>query len=65
MPSRGMGAINPSKMPKGKMKQRRDNTDFEQFKEGGSVNHGALLHWNGRRTLGKNFNARSRSNRST
>jgi hypothetical protein len=33
-----MGAINPSKMPKGKMKQRRDNTDFEQFKEGGSVN---------------------------
>lgn len=38
MPSRGMGAINPSKMPKGKMKQRRDNTDFEQFKEGGSVN---------------------------
>jgi hypothetical protein len=38
MPSRGMGAINPSKMPKGKMKQRRDDTDFEQFKEGGSVN---------------------------
>ena len=38
MPSRGMGAINPSKMPKGKIKQRRDNTDFEQFKEGGSVN---------------------------
>jgi hypothetical protein len=38
MPSRGMGVINPSKMPKGKMKQRRDNTDFEQFKEGGSVN---------------------------
>lgn len=33
--SRGMGAINPSKMPKGKMKPRRDNTDFEQFKEGG------------------------------
>jgi hypothetical protein len=38
MPSRGMGAINPSKMPKAKIKKRRDNTDFEQFKEGGSVN---------------------------
>lgn len=38
MPSRGMGAINPSKMPKAKTKKRRDNTDFEQFKEGGSVN---------------------------
>ena len=35
--SRGMGAINPSKMPKGRMKKRRDDTDFEQFKEGGEV----------------------------
>jgi hypothetical protein len=33
-----MGAINPSKMPKAKIKKRRDDTDFEQFKEGGSVN---------------------------
>ena len=38
MPSRGMGAINPSKMPKAKKTKRRDNTDFLQFKEGGSVN---------------------------
>ncbi len=38
MPSRGMGVINPSKMPKAKIKKRRDDTDFEQFKEGGSVN---------------------------
>ena len=37
-PSRGMGAINPAKMPKGTVKKRRDNTDFTQFKEGGSVN---------------------------
>ena len=37
-PSRGMGAINPSKMPKGTKKARRDNTDFTQFKEGGKVN---------------------------
>ena len=35
--SRGMGAINPSKMPKAKTKARRDNTDFTQYKEGGEV----------------------------
>jgi len=35
--SRGMGAILPSKMPKGKKKARRDNTDFTQYKEGGEV----------------------------
>ncbi len=37
-PSRGMGAINPSKMGKGVKKARRDNTDFTQYKEGGKVN---------------------------
>ena len=37
-PSRGMGCINPSKMPGGKKKARRDDTDFTQYKEGGSVN---------------------------
>ena len=36
-PSRGMGAINPSKMPTGKKKARRDNTDFTQYAEGGKV----------------------------
>ena len=44
--SRGMGAIRkskipgamPDKMPAGKIKKRRDNTDFTQYKEGGSVN---------------------------
>jgi hypothetical protein len=35
--SRGMGDINPSKMPTGKKKARRDNTDFTQFAEGGKV----------------------------
>ena len=35
--SRGMGNINPSKMPKGKRKARRDDTDFTQYKEGGKV----------------------------
>jgi hypothetical protein len=35
--SRGMGDINPSKMPTGKKKPRRDNTDFTQFKNGGEV----------------------------
>ena len=37
-PSRGMGTINPSKMPGGKKKARRDDTDFTQYKEGGTVN---------------------------
>ena len=37
MASRGMGAINPSKMPDGKRKARRDDTDFTQYAEGGKV----------------------------
>jgi len=36
--SRGMGDINPSKMPKGKKTARKDDTDFTQYKEGGKVN---------------------------
>jgi hypothetical protein len=32
-----MGAIAPSKMPKGVRKARRDNTDFTQYAEGGKV----------------------------
>jgi hypothetical protein len=32
-----MGDIAPSKMPKGKVKPRRDNTDFTQFAKGGEV----------------------------
>jgi hypothetical protein len=35
--SRGMGAIAPSKMPSGKRKARRDDTDFTQYAEGGPV----------------------------
>lgn len=38
MASRGMGAMSPSKMPKGVRKARRDNTDFTEYAEGGSVN---------------------------
>ena len=37
MASRGMGAVLPSKMPKGSRKARRDDTNFTQFDEGGSV----------------------------
>jgi len=37
MASRGMGDIRPSKMPGGKEKPRRDNTDFTQYKNGGEV----------------------------
>ena len=32
-----MGAMLPSKMPKGVKKARRDDTDFTQYKEGGGV----------------------------
>ena len=37
MASRGMGAINPSKMPKGVRKARRDDTDFTEYAEGGKT----------------------------
>ena len=38
LPSRGMGNINPSKMPNAKKTKRRDDTDFESFAKGGSTN---------------------------
>ena len=38
MACRGMGAMLPSKMPKGVKKARRDDTDFTQYAEGGKVN---------------------------
>jgi hypothetical protein len=37
MASRGMGAIAPSKMPKGVTKARRDDTDFTQYAKGGWI----------------------------
>ena len=37
MASRGMGDINPNKMPGAKKKARRDDTDFTQYAEGGKV----------------------------
>ena len=39
-PSRGMGDIAKSKMPKGVVKKRRDNTDFTEYAKGGSVRLG-------------------------
>jgi hypothetical protein len=42
--SRGMGAIAPTKMPKGVKKPRRDNTDFTQYAEGGKVGLYANIH---------------------
>ena len=42
--SRGMGAILPSKMPKGKRKARRDDTDFTQYADGGPVGLYANIH---------------------
>ena len=57
-PSRGMGAIKdskipgatPSKMPVGKIKKRRDNTDFTQYKEGGPI--GLYANMNARKKKG-------------
>jgi hypothetical protein len=49
-PSRGMGAIKESKMPKGTIKKRRDNTDFTQYKEGGPV--GLYANINARKKAG-------------
>jgi len=37
MPSRGMGAIRPSKMPKGETRTRKDGDKFTMYKEGGNV----------------------------
>jgi hypothetical protein len=42
--SRGMGAIMPSKMPKGAKKARRDDTDFTQYADGGGVGLYANIH---------------------
>ncbi len=42
--SRGMGAMLPSKMPKGAKKARRDNTDFMQYAEGGPIGLYANIH---------------------
>jgi hypothetical protein len=44
MASRGMGAISPSKMPSAKRKARRDNTDFDQYADGGKVGLYANIH---------------------
>ena len=35
--SRGMGCIAPSKMPSGKRKARRDDTDFTEYAKGGWI----------------------------
>ena len=36
--SRGMGAINPAKMPGGKKSRRKDGDEFTMYAEGGKVN---------------------------
>ena len=51
MASRGMGAMNPSKMPKGVKKARRDDTDFTQYAEGGKV--GLYANINAKRARGE------------
>ena len=44
MSSRGMGDINPSKMPTAVKKARRDDTAFTQYAEGGKVGLYANIH---------------------
>jgi hypothetical protein len=39
-----MGAISPSKMPSGKRKARRDDTDFTEYAAGGKVGLYANIH---------------------
>ena len=51
MASRGMGDIMSSKMPKGKRKARRDDTDFTQYAEGGPV--GLYANINAKRKRGE------------
>lgn len=51
MASRGMGDINPSKMPGAKKKARRDDTDFTQYAEGGKV--GLYANINAKRKRGE------------
>ena len=51
MPSRGMGAMASSKMPKGVKKARRDDTDFTEYKEGGKV--GLYANINAKRKRGE------------
>jgi len=50
MTSRGMGAISPSKMPGGKKKARRDDTDFTEYAAGGKV--GLYANINAKRARG-------------
>jgi len=56
MASRGMGAMAPSKMPKGVRKSRRDDTDFTQYAEGGKV--GCKCHDMAEGGLYENINAK-------
>ena len=42
--SRGMGAILPSKMPKGKTMRRKDGDKFQMFAEGGEIGLYANIH---------------------
>ncbi len=44
MASRGMGALRASKMPKGVRKERRDDTDFTEYANGGPVGLYANIH---------------------
>lgn len=59
--SRGMGAINPQKMPKAKRKARRDDTDFDEYAEGGLAKPGLYKNiWDKRRRIAAGSGERMR-----
>jgi hypothetical protein len=58
--SRGMGDINPSKMPTGVKKARRDDTDFTEYAEGGKVSSPAWQRKEGKNPNG-GLNAKGRA----
>jgi len=55
-----MGAMAPSKMPKGVRKARRDDTDFTQYAEGGAVKSPAWTRKEGKNPEG-GLNAKGRA----
>ena len=55
-----MGAMAPSKMPKGVKKARRDDTDFTQYAEGGKVKSPAWQRKEGKNPNG-GLNAKGRA----
>ena len=62
MASRGMGAVSPSKMPKKKVIQRKDDPNaVDMFKRGGKVNAATTRAKRAGKAVGKQFVAQPKS----